>query len=235
MAVHAKRRNWSPDRRKRGKGRPMQADAEITKARIVEATRELLRHRKPASITREAVARAAKVDPGLVRYYFGNTNNLFAHVIRKIGDDLHARLAALRPAPSALDQLRDQARVWLQVFLDDPHFHDLVVDRVFHSEDRTAFEMRERFMERAYPRVEKLVSSGVRRGELRKADPRFVYLAFIGLCEFFATAGPLVERLFGGRRGAARLAPAYGRFVAGLLADGLRRRGTPRRRNRSLT
>jgi len=220
---------------RRKKGRPLQTDAELTKALIVQAARKLLRHQKPARITREAVARAAKVDPGLVRYYFGNTNNVFAHVIRKIGDDLHARLDALPPAAPALDQLRDQARVWLQAFLDDPHFHDLVVDRVLHGEDRTALEILDRFVERAYPRIERLVSSGARRGELRKADPRFVYLAFIGLCEFFATAGPLVGRLFGGRRGAARLAPAYGRFVAGLLADGLRRRGGLRRRNRSLS
>jgi AcrR family transcriptional regulator len=216
---------------RRKKGRPQQADAELTKALIVQAARRLLRRQKPARITREAVARAARVDPGLVRYYFGNTNSLFAHVIRKIGDDLHARLDALPTDAPALDQLRDQARVWVQAFLDDPHFHDLVVDRVFHGEDRTALEILDRFVQRAYPRVERLVASGARTGELRKADPRFVYLAFIGLCEFFATAGPLVERLFGGgRRGAARLAPAYGRFVAELLADGLRRRRGPRRR-----
>ncbi|HEY6821087.1 MAG TPA: TetR family transcriptional regulator, partial [Burkholderiales bacterium] len=157
---------------RRKKGRPQQADAELTKALIVQAARKLLRHQKPARITREAVARAAKVDPGLVRYYFGNTNSLFAHVIRKIGDDLHARLDALPAAASALDGLRDQARVWVQVFLDDPHFHDLVVDRVFHGEDRTALEILDRFVERAYPRIERLVSGGTRRGELRKADPR---------------------------------------------------------------
>jgi AcrR family transcriptional regulator len=213
-----------PGRGRRGQGRPMQADPEITKALIVAATRELLRHKKPARITREAVARAAGVDPGLVRYYFGNTNSLFTHVIRKIGDDLHARLDALAPDTGALDQLRDQAKVWLQVFMEDPHFHDLVVDRVFHSEDRTALEMLDRFVERAYPRVDRLVSTGIRRGELRKVDPRFVYLAFIGLCEFFATAGPLVERLFGDKGAAARFAPAYGRFVADLLADGLKKR-----------
>lgn len=224
-AKAATRTSPRPGRGKRGQGRPTQADPEITKALIVEATRELLRHKKPARITREAVARAAGVDPGLVRYYFGNTSNLFTHVIRKIGSDLHARLDALPPATSALDQLSDQARVWLQVFLEDPHFHDLVVDRVFHGEDRTAIEMLERFVERAYPRIDRLVSAGTRRGELRKVDPRFVYLAFIGLCEFFATAGPLVERLFRDKAAAARFAPAYGRFVADLLADGLRKRG----------
>lgn len=211
-------------RGKRGQGRPTQADPEVTKARIVAATRELLRHTKPTRVTREEIARAAGVDPGLVRYYFGNTNSLFTLVIRKIGDDLHARLDALPAAASALDQLRDQASVWLQVFLDDPHFHDLVVDRVFHSADRTAREMLERFVQRAYPRIERAVSAGTKFGELRKVDPRFVYLAFIGLCEFFATAGPLVERLFGDKGAAARFAPGYGRFVADLLADGLRKR-----------
>jgi AcrR family transcriptional regulator len=224
IAKASHRTPLQPRRGKRGQGRPTQADPEITKALIVAATRELLRHMKPARITREAVARAARVDPGLVRYYFGNTSSLFTHVIRKIGDDLHARLDALSPAANALDQLRDQAAVWLQVFMEDPHFHELVVDRIFHGEDRTAVEMLSRFVERAYPRFDRLISAGTRRGELRKVDPRFVYLAFIGLCEFFATAGPLVERLFGDKGAAARFAPAYGRFVADLLADGLRKR-----------
>jgi hypothetical protein len=55
-------------------------------------------------------------------------------------------------------------------------------------------------------------------------EPRFVYLAMVGLCEFFATASPLVEELFGRRRGAASLGRDYARFAADLLVDGLRRR-----------
>ncbi len=210
--------------RKRAQGRPARADAEATRALIVAAARELLRHKKPARVSREEIARAAGVDPGLVRYYFGDKNALFPHVIRAIGDDLNARLDALPAAASPLEQLRLHAGVWVQVFVEDPHFHELVVDRVFHGEGPEAKAILDRFVQRAYPRVERILAAGMKQGEIRRADPRFVYLAFIGLCEFFATAGPLVERLF--ERDAAALSSRYAAFVAELLADGLR--GEPR-------
>jgi AcrR family transcriptional regulator len=210
--------------RKRRQGRPARADAEATKARLVEATRALLRDKKPARITRDEIARRAGVDPGLVRYYFGDKTSLFTEVILRVADDLRARMNALPQTGSALARLRDQLGVWLGIFLENPHFHDLVVDRVFYGEDAAARELQGRFVRRAFPTIERAVAAGVAAGEIRPVEPRFVYLAMVGLCEFFATASPLVEELFGRRRGAASLGRDYAQFAADLLVDGLRRR-----------
>jgi AcrR family transcriptional regulator len=213
-----------PRRRRRGQGRPAQADAEATRALIVAATRALLREKKPARITREEIARRAGVDPALVRYYFGDKTSLFTEVILRVADELRARMNALPQSGPALDRLRDQLGAWLATFLDNPHFHDLVVDRVFYGEDPAARELLDRFVRRAFPTIEEAVTAGIEAGEIRPVEPRFVYLALVGLCEFFATASPLVEALFGRRRNAATLGRDYARFAADLLVDGLRRR-----------
>ncbi len=43
----------------------------------------------------------------------------------------------------------------------------------------------------------------------------------VGLCEYFITARPLVEELFGGRPMSIRMAETYADFVADLLFRGL--------------
>ncbi|MBL8385967.1 MAG: TetR/AcrR family transcriptional regulator [Burkholderiales bacterium] len=207
---------------RRAQGRPPRADAESTRARLIAATRALLHASKPAGITRFDIARAAGVDPGLVRYYFGNKAAVFDEVIRAVTAELAARRQNLPTTGPVIERLRAYLGVWLEVFTDNPHFHELVVEQVFYGEGKDARERVRRFVERAYPELASLLAEGVASGELRATEPRFVYVAIIALCEFFATGTPLVEALFGRRGAARRLRAEYGAFAADLLIDGLR-------------
>jgi len=214
----------APQSARRGQGRPRRADAEATRARLIAATRALLHRTKPAKITRFDIAREAGVDPALVRYYFGNKAALFSEVIDVVSAELKARRAALPASGPVVERITAYLEVWLEVFTGNPHFHELVVEQVFHGEQAGAAQRLKQFVGRAYPELEALVMEGIANGELREAEPRFVYLAIVALTEFFATASPLVEALFGRRGAAAKLRADYGRFAAGLLIDGLRRR-----------
>lgn len=209
---------------KRAQGRPPRADAEATRARLISATRALLHKTKPAKITRDEIAREAGVDPALVRYYFGNKSALFDEVIRVVSEELKERRAALPASGTVAERLAAYLQVWLDVFTENPHFHELVVEQVFNAEEADAPQRLKRFVERAYPELESLVREGVANGELRDAEPRFVYLSIVALTEFFATASPLVGALFGKRGAAAKLRADYGKFAADLLLDGMRRR-----------
>src|SRR4051812_40195136 len=63
------------------KGRPRLDEMDDKRAAIIRSTRALMKTIKPASITRDAVARHAGVDPALIRYYFGDRAALFREVI----------------------------------------------------------------------------------------------------------------------------------------------------------
>ena len=70
----------SEDAAPRRKGRPMASARGVGKDVLIEATRALLQELPPAQVTSTAIARKAGADPALVRYYFGNRENLLFEV-----------------------------------------------------------------------------------------------------------------------------------------------------------
>ena len=101
------------------------------------------------------------------------------------------------------------------------HLHPLIVEQIMHG-DREAGRQALKFMAaRGYAVTRKLIEDGLKHGELRQVDPRFLHVAMVGLCEYFVTARPLVEELFGGRPMSLEMAEAYADFVADLLFHGL--------------
>src|SRR3982750_2873611 len=84
---------------KRGKGRPTASASGVGRESLVAAARSLLQELPPAQVTSTAVARRANADPALVRYYFGNRENLLFEVAKEIGEE------ANRPPPDDGDPL----------------------------------------------------------------------------------------------------------------------------------
>ena len=88
-------RRTSPERR--GKGRPTSSGSGVGRDSLIAAARALLQELPPAQVTSTAIARRAGADPALVRYYFGNRENLLFEVAKLIGAE------ANRPPPDEGD------------------------------------------------------------------------------------------------------------------------------------
>ena len=71
----------------RRQGRPPSDNAQGLRDKIIAATRELLRTRPPDTISRADIARAATVDPALIRYYFGTRNDVLSAVAKTFMND----------------------------------------------------------------------------------------------------------------------------------------------------
>src|SRR5258707_1107673 len=93
----------------RSKGRPTDAQSAVGPEVLIEATRRLLRTRTPREITRKEIADFAKVDPGLIRYYFRDKDNLLLAATMQIEREHRARehAAVGRPLDRGLLGLRD--------------------------------------------------------------------------------------------------------------------------------
>lgn len=214
---HSKRR--APFR-KRGQGRPKGPKALVGRDAIVRSTRELLKHKPPSALTRADIARFAKVDPALIRYYFGTIEALLTAVATQINTEMHARIRdAVDSAGSSEEKLRQRIRIFLAMHAENPHLNQLVVQKILGGRQRDARAARASMVQDSLRTLDDILVEGHRAGRLCAVDPRFLHIALIGMCDFFFTGGPVVEELF--PEADDRLLESYGEFLTGLILRGL--------------
>jgi TetR/AcrR family transcriptional regulator len=224
LALPSQSRKTAPKRRpavrKRGQGRPKDPNALVGRDAIINATRELLRHRPPSAVTRADIARFAQVDPALIRYYFGTTEALLTAVASQINSEMHARIrAAVKIAGSSEEKLRQRIRTFLAMHAENPHLNQLIVQKILGSRQREARLARAEMVKDSLRTLEDILIEGHRAGRLRAVDPRFLHIALIGMCDFFFTGRPVVDELFPDAD--ERLLESYGEFLADLILGGL--------------
>jgi TetR/AcrR family transcriptional regulator len=207
---------------RRRKGRPLGPKDAVGRDRLIQATIDLLHKRSPGKLTLGDIARYARVDPKLLRYYFGDKNALFTAAVTQMLDTMQAAVEAqLDNQGPAADRIRKRVHSLLRTLYANPHLHPLIIEQIMHG-DREAGRQALKFMAaRGYAVTRKIIDDGFKRGELRKVDPRFLHVAMVGLCEYFVTAKPLVQELFGGQPMSTAVTEAYADFVADLLFRGL--------------
>lgn len=202
---------------RRGKGRPTAAAAGVGRDSLIAAARELLQELPPAQVTSTAIAKRAGADPALVRYYFGNRENLLFEVAKQIGEP------ANRPPPDdgdPLEVLADMIHGTFRFTRSAKHMQRLMIEEL---DSATSPEVREKMREwnrqpiENYRRIQELDRDGV----LREFDPLFMYLATVGISDFFATGAPLIELVVPPGTDMAELGRKYEAFVVDLITRGL--------------
>jgi AcrR family transcriptional regulator len=205
---------------KRGKGRPTATASGVGREALVSAARDLLQELPPAQVTSTAIAKRANADPALVRYYFGNRENLLFEVAKQIGEE------ANRPPPAdgdPLELLADMIHGTFRFTRSAKHMQRLMIEEL---DSATSPEVREKMRDwnrhpiDNYRRIKELDRDGV----LRDFDPLFMYLATVGISDFFATGAPLIELVVPPGTDMAELGRKYEAFVVDLITRGLLRK-----------
>jgi TetR/AcrR family transcriptional regulator len=205
---------------KRGKGRPTASQSGVGRDALLSAARELLQELPPAQVTSTAIARRAGADPALVRYYFGNRENLLFEVANQIGAE------ANRPPPDEGDPIELLAEMIHSTFRftrSAKHMQRLMIEEL---DSATSPAVREKMREwnrqplSNYAKLHELDAGA----KLREFDPLFMHLAVVGISDFFASGAPLVELLVPDGTDMDELGRQYEAFVTRLLTDGVRKR-----------
>lgn len=224
------RKKPTPPRQKRSRGRPTDRGA-VGRDAIIAAASQLLEKHPPHQVPNVVIARKAGVDPALVRYYFSNREELLFAVV----ENIISTWTAKHPDPDAPPAARLSA----------------------HISDMFDFSCRVRSMQRLMidgcaeaktpsvrARVRELNAGAVRyysqflhlEGEDAESstEPLFMFIAVIGLCEFFAAAQAMILPLAPKHLDAKELARRYEAFIRTLVLDGLRSRlMAPNRKSRA--
>lgn len=184
------------------------------------AARKLMDEAPPHEATTLSIANRAGVDRALVRYYFRNRDQLLLAVIEDILDEWNAA----HPDPDASPARRLETHVgnMLDFALRVRSMQRLMVDECASSRSP---QVRKRVREINSAKIDALgrvLRSGGRNSS--STDPLFLYVAMVGMCEFFAAAQAMILPLAPAGMSASELARRYRKFIAGLTLDGLRSR-----------
>lgn len=221
---------------RRRQGRPPKGNGLGGREHIIEATKELLKTRSPAALTRREIARAAGVTPALIRYYFGHKNSLYSAVILDITGQIISTLEQLAIDEGPVrERLRAYVKAFLRILSENPNFHQLIMETIIFGETKEARQKRSEITHRMVDDLARLAEAGRRTGELSTLDPRLLHVLIIGACEFFVVgAHPILSEVFTARELKSKaVQDRYGDFLADLLAYGLApRRDTARRGKR---
>jgi len=212
-------------RQRRARGRPGEAGASVGADTIVMEVCELLREVAPRDVTLLRVAQHARVDRSLIRYYFKTRASLLLAAARHLFAQLQSELASVErvPADNPEEQIRESARALLRFQLKHPYFHRLMVDEVVNSEQAEAQAFFKSFTSNAVTNHRALAEAIARHTGMRAVDGAFLYVALIGMCEFFVTGAPILKVAFGRGYDVEAVNRAYGQFVSDYVVDGLRK------------
>jgi len=212
-------------RRRRPQGRPEGGKDSVGKESLIRAARELLEVLPPAKVTRAAVARHAKVDPNLIRYYFQDRDSLLLAVIEHIvSEGRHPEIEEEQQRLPAAEQLRKRVRGFLEFNATYPFFHRLMLDEVVHWKSARARQTFHGLNTGAIAGFAEILKAGVKDRSLRRVDPVLLHIAVIGMSEFFLSSRPLLEDALGKGSTPADFAQRYADMIVDLVSDGIRTR-----------
>jgi TetR/AcrR family transcriptional regulator len=205
-------------RRTRSVGRP--AENKVGERSLVIATIELLKTTHPARLNRLEIARAANVDPALIRYYFGDMERLLAQTAFEITEEIIAsmnRRKAEYAQMSPRAALEDFVRGFFESVTRFPNYHQMILQQIFYGGSKQARAMRKRLQVAGQESLRDVIGRGVAAGEFRDVDTRFLEVALIGLSEAMVTGWALVEDLFPPTAGRANTTEAYETFICSMI------------------
>jgi AcrR family transcriptional regulator len=188
---------------------------------IIAAASQLLERLPPHQVPNVVIARKAGVDPALVRYYFGNREELLIAVV----EHLLATWAAGHPPPDApvAEQLSAHIADMFEFSCRVRSMQRLMIDGCAEAKSP---DVRERVRELNASAVQNYARFLQLRGKNAESstDPLFLHVAVIGLCEFFAAAQAMIVPLAPKDISPRELARRYETFIRRLVLDGLRSR-----------
>lgn len=209
---------------RRTAGRPASSSG-VGKERIVEATLALLRDKAPEALTVVEIAAAAKVDPALVRYYFGTKKGILRAAAVSLLDDVQARSRAVLDEPGLLrHRIRTRLQMLIEALRRNPQFMNLVLKEIYSDEESQQEVGDLNTVARRGLALTQFVLNPTQDDKpIRDLDPRYLHVAILGMCTFFMDAQPMLAVLFKEPPGSEALEQGYIDFATELLAQGIER------------
>ena len=201
--------------KKRGQGRP--SDGGVGRDAIIASTQKLLRDLPPSRITISLVAREAGVDPALVRYYFKDRSNLLMEVVN---DLLKGLPAVPQEIGNPEEAIRQRVREAHKFSRSAKHMQRLMIDELADAKSDSVRDRHRQLNLNAIAFYQNLLDKDG-GATMRAFDPMFLYLAIVGIFDFFVSAEPMIRNVAPPGADMTKMADDYSEFIADLMLHGL--------------
>ncbi|MBA1201442.1 TetR/AcrR family transcriptional regulator [Pseudomonas capeferrum] len=217
-------------KKKREAGRPRETQA-VGREGLIEATLALLRHAPPEALTLLQIANSVGVDPALVRYYFGNKDGLLRAATLNLMERVQQASEQQADEPSVAAMLGNRVRLIIDTGRENPHFLKLVMREIYAAGERgeagdPTWDVLDLTARRGAALSNAVLQARPTSAKEVSVDARFLHVALLGACTFFATAQPLFKALFELEQDEDELANRYSEFLTDLLLRGIGVDGT---------
>jgi AcrR family transcriptional regulator len=213
-------------RKRRGIGRPPAGQHAVGRDALIARTCQMLTFMPPNRITRAEVARHMNVDPSLIRYYFRDRSTLLLAAAEKLTTDfidiLEEEQAQTDPSPAG--RLRARVSTQLKLNVTYPFFHRLLIDELLTLDSPAARRFLDELTSRAVSSYGAILEAGLKEGVFRRSSGAFLFLAVIGMCEFFVNGMPILRIALGKDFDERAIGARYREFICELLLNGVKAR-----------
>ena len=167
-----------------------------TVQRIVAAAETIFAERGLAGARTGAIARAARVNPALLYYYFQSKEDLHAYTLDALFVQLRETIgAALDSAGSPRERLLRYVNNYFDFMVEHPNYPRLFQRELIASGPQLRGLVRGNFRP-LQQRLAGTIREGIARGEFRRVDPRHMVLSVIAMTVFYFAAAPVIAELW---------------------------------------
>jgi len=202
----------------RKRGRPVRKANDVGRQPLLDAARQVLARVEPTLLTRQMVAQEAGVDPNLVRYYFGNIENLLMELVRHNHKNARDEMSARRGDSNAVERLRHRISRTFRMFSESPFHHKLVSSMLNGEEPSEVHEEWVDILAHSLDDLSDILRVGQEEGTMRRVDPRYLHFVIISAAEFWSSNKPITGIVFQGENTGH---DAYIEFMSDLIMNGL--------------
>jgi AcrR family transcriptional regulator len=174
------------------------ASADV-RARLLEVATRLFSERGFAEVGIREIARAARVTPGMIAYYFGDKVGLSEAILDTVFEKLLEEVRAIAAeTPSDVEPIAAFVHAYIRTVARAPWIPQFIVREVATRDGPLRARFVERFGRRAAEIVPAIVAGEIRAGRLRAdLDPRLAVVSLVGMCIFPFVAAPVMAPVLG--------------------------------------
>jgi AcrR family transcriptional regulator len=169
------------------------------RAKLLDAATRLFSERGFAEVGIREIARAARVTPGMIAYYFGDKVGLSEAILDSVFERLLEEVRAIAEAtPSGVEPIEAFIHAYVHTVARTPWIPQFIVREVATRDGPLRARFIERYGSRAAAIVPALIAGEVHAGRVRAdLDPRLAVVSLVALCIFPFIAAPVMGPVLG--------------------------------------